>query len=146
MLLRAWIPPVILMCLIFAASTDIGSTTHTSRIIGPFLRWLNPDVTESTIELVQMIIRKGGHATEYGILTLLFWRGLRLLSPQTDGWSARTAKWAISLSFLYACSDEFHQSFVPSRGASVWDVLLDTTGATLAIGALWLFGRLRKRW
>jgi len=33
-----------------------------------------------------------------------------------------------TLSFLYAASDEFHQSFVPTRSASFKDVLIDTIG------------------
>ena len=33
-----------------------------------------------------------------------------------------------TLSFLYAVSDEFHQSFVPGRSASIRDVLIDTIG------------------
>ena len=33
---------------------------------------------------------------------------------------------ALFLAAVFAASDEFHQSFVPSRGPSVWDVLLDT--------------------
>jgi VanZ family protein len=40
---------------------------------------------------------------------------------------------------LYASSDEFHQSFVATRTASIIDVGIDTLGGTLAIaiGALW---------
>ena len=35
---------------------------------------------------------------------------------------------------LYACTDEFHQSFVPGRVAAVHDVLIDSAGAWLALG------------
>jgi VanZ family protein len=35
---------------------------------------------------------------------------------------------SIVFTILYAASDEFHQSFVPSRSASVFDVMIDTTG------------------
>ena len=31
--------------------------------------------------------------------------------------------------FLYACSDEFHQSFVPGRSAQISDIVTDTLGA-----------------
>ncbi|MGL4945175.1 MAG: VanZ family protein [Fusobacteriaceae bacterium] len=34
---------------------------------------------------------------------------------------------------LYAMSDEFHQSFVPGRGPSVFDVMIDGCGGTLGI-------------
>ena len=37
--------------------------------------------------------------------------------------------------FLYACSDEFHQIYVPGRGPSFRDVIIDTFGASLGIMA-----------
>jgi VanZ family protein len=43
---------------------------------------------------------------------------------------------------LWGISDEFHQSFVPGRDASAWDVLADAVGFALAV-ALLLIGTLR---
>ncbi len=37
---------------------------------------------------------------------------------------------SILLSFLYACTDELHQVFVPGRSAQFRDVLIDTLGAS----------------
>jgi VanZ family protein len=50
----------------------------------------------------------------------------------------------VLLVILYAASDEFHQSFVPSREASVLDVLIDTAGSVLALLFLWVIGRWRR--
>jgi len=47
---------------------------------------------------------------------------------------------------LYAGTDEFHQRFVPSRQASGWDVLLDSTGAAMGLLGLWALGCWRKWW
>jgi len=47
---------------------------------------------------------------------------------------------------MYAITDELHQSFVPSREGSVWDVLLDTTGGAFGLLFLWILGRWRKLW
>ena len=41
----------------------------------------------------------------------------------------------IAIATLYAASDEWHQSFVPSRSASIVDVLIDCVGAMC--GAFW---------
>ena len=65
------------MGLIFAGSTDILSSQHTSRIIGPLLRWLNPNVSDQTIRAVQAVVRKGSHVAEYSVLALLLWRARR---------------------------------------------------------------------
>jgi hypothetical protein len=64
------------MVFIFFASTDIMSGERTSRFIGPFLRWLKPDISDERIKQVQFIVRKGGHLTEYAILCALLWRAL----------------------------------------------------------------------
>ena len=140
-------PVLLWMLLIFGGSTDLGAARNTSRIIGPILRWLNPNMTEETIGKVQFAIRKCGHATEFGILSLLTWRALRhrrMVSARE--WSWRDARLAVLISGLYAASDEFHQSFVSSREASGWDVMLDTAGAVGAIFLLWKIGCCLKLW
>lgn len=34
---------------------------------------------------------------------------------------------------LYACSDEFHQLFIPGRAGQIRDVCIDSTGALIMI-------------
>ena len=42
---------------------------------------------------------------------------------------------------VYGISDEFHQSFVPGRTPSVWDLAADVLGASLVSAAWYLLGR-----
>ena len=35
--------------------------------------------------------------------------------------------------FLYACSDEFHQLFIPGRSGEFRDVMIDSTGGIIGI-------------
>lgn len=37
--------------------------------------------------------------------------------------------YSVLSSFLYACSDEFHQTFIPGRSAQIEDIVTDTLGA-----------------
>lgn len=141
----SWLPVVLWMILIFSGSTDILSIRRTSRIIGPFLRWLKPDISERAIKNVQVIIRKSAHLTEYAILALLCWRALRG-SVIAGPWQWEQAGIALGLAFLYAITDEVHQSFVKSRMGSGWDVVIDTCGAMLGLLLLWRFGRSRAYW
>ena len=144
---KYWLPVVFWMGLIFTGSGDSHSFQHSSRLIEPVVRFLFPNIAPETLNSVVVFFRKCAHLTEYAILALLFWRALR--KPQksdTRPWSGKLALSCIGLVALYAASDEFHQSFVPSREASLRDVLIDTTGATLGMGGLWSLGRLRKRW
>ena len=135
------------MSLIFGFSTQAGSTRHTSRIIGPLLRWINPNVTDATINQVQYVIRKGAHMTEYAILAALLWRARRQpVRGDTRPWQWSEAGFALSLAIAFAASDEFHQSFVPSREGRVGDVFIDSAGAALGVGSLWLVGRWRRKW
>ncbi len=128
------------MTLIFGGSTDVLSAHHTSQFIAPLLRWINPAVSEQTIRAVQIVVRKSGHLSEYAVLSFLLWRAFRQPSKNDPRpWSWKVAALAIFVSALYAMSDEFHQSFVATRQASIWDVLIDTTGATLAMIILWKF-------
>jgi len=132
------------MSVIFLASTDTFSSHHTSRFIGPFLRWLDPSVSAETVENVQYVVRKAAHLTEYAILSLFVWRAVRGgLKRSLVGWSTADAAKTLVVCFFYAISDEFHQSFVPSRYASPVDVMIDTAGSAMALFLLSLF--LRRR-
>jgi VanZ family protein len=135
------------MGLIFSASSDALSSGHTSRLIGPLLRWLVPDISETDLDRVVFTVRKAAHVTEYAILALLLWRARRKPARgDVRAWRWSEALVALGLAALYAASDEFHQSFVPSREASVGDVALDAAGAALGLLALWGWGRWRKCW
>jgi len=46
---------------------------------------------------------------------------------------------------LYAASDEFHQRFVPSRQATLQDVLVDALGGLVGLAAVWAARKCRRR-
>lgn len=81
--------------------------------------------------LIDRMIKKSGHAFEYAALSFWVWYALEFRKDR------RWLAWLLAL--LYAVTDEFHQSFVPGRFPSVWDVVIfDNVGA--AIG-LWITTR-----
>ena len=51
---------------------------------------------------------------------------------------------AVIISIMYALSDEFHQSFVPTRDANIKDIIADIIGSFLAIGIIYLFMQRKK--
>jgi VanZ family protein len=134
------------MGVIFFLSTDLLSDQRTSRFIGPILRWLNPGISEGAVREIQYTVRKCGHLSEYALLAILFQRALNLnmINP-SSAWTRSPVGWALFLTALYACTDEFHQAFVPSRQASVLDVLIDTVGGGMGLAVWWVAGRWRKR-
>lgn len=118
------------MAVIFCASSDLMSAEHTSRFIGPFLRWWNPAVSAATILQVQFYVRKTAHLTEYALLAVFL---LRALSAQAVQLRSAHAFTAIGVAAIWAATDEFHQSFVPTRTASPVDVLIDVCGAICGV-------------
>ena len=146
-LIQYWLPVLFWMALIFSASSDSMSFQHTSRIIAPLLHWLFPAISDATVHLVVVLVRKAAHLSEYGVLALLVWRLVRRLSANTTGvWRWPDLVKTMLVVLVYAASDEFHQRFVPSRQASIQDVAIDTAGGFLALLLLWGVGRWRKRW
>jgi VanZ family protein len=136
-----WMPILAWMLLIFAGSSDVLSAEHTSRFIVPFLRWLDPQISFAAIAACHVILRKLGHFTEYAILAALLWRGLRGTFTAVGSSLLALATFVIAAGF--AASDEFHQSFVPSRTASARDVMIDCLGALCAIALCALFASRR---
>lgn len=134
---KYWFPVIAWIIFIFIGSTDLMSAEHTSRFIGPFLRWFAPDISETTVASIQFVVRKCAHFAEYAILAALLCRALRQYLD-------RTLAALIVFFVAAACAglDEFHQSFVASRTASLWDVLIDCVGALAGIA---LYRRLIRR-
>src|SRR3954453_21632787 len=99
-LTTTWLPPLALMALIFflSAQPDLNSGLGTVDLVG----------------------RKIVHATEYGLLTFLWWLALKRIPA------------AAAIAIAYACTDEFHQHFVHGRHSSPVDVLIDAAGVAVA--------------
>ena len=131
-------PVVAWACFVLFASSSNFSASNTSRIIRPLLVWLFPDITEETLASVHFLVRKAAHLSEYALLALLAARAFR-----TSGRDALRRLWWLAAFALVACvslTDEYHQSFVPSRTGTIYDSLLDMTGGAVALAcaALWL--------
>ena len=135
-------PLVAWVGLIFFASTGNLSGENTSLVIRPLLLWLFPGIAEPELLRAHLLIRKVAHLTEYAVLALLAARAF--LTSSRPRLRRRWAAAALLLVAACALLDEYHQSFVPTRGSSVYDSMLDTAGgaSALALVRLW---RSRRR-
>jgi VanZ family protein len=144
--LSYWLPPLLWMFFIFGASADTHSAEHSSRILGPLLRWLLPKLSAEQVGLAVLLVRKGAHFGVYAVLALLLWRALhKPVAGDPRPWDWGVARRTMLLVALYAASDELHQTFVPTRQGAVGDVLLDTVGGLAGLCAVWLVFRWRQR-
>jgi VanZ family protein len=127
--LKRWWPALLWAIVISGLSTSSFSSEHTSHYIVPLLRWLLPNASLQTIEILHHLIRKCAHFTEYFILSLLILRGVR---AGEKGWHLRWAVVTVLIVTAYAALDEIHQIFVPGRGPAVTDVMIDASGGIAA--------------
>jgi VanZ family protein len=129
--LSRYLPLLLWLAFISFASSNSFSASNTSRIIGPLVLWLFPNTSPETLVTIHFITRKLAHFTEYAILGFLAARAFRT-SPRP----ALSRRWFLicaTLVVVYALMDEYHQSFVPSRTASIFDSLIDMAGGLTAL-------------
>ena len=67
------------------------------------------------------------HVIIYAALAYLFYRALK--NTYTQLGLLKLIFFTVVFGFIYGLSDEFHQSFVPGRDASAFDVFIDTLGS-----------------
>lgn len=136
----AFVPMLAMMCLIWSFSAHSGEESSgqslgiISRIIQVIEHVTDQEWTEEQEitfqEMIHTPIRKAAHMTEYLILELLTAVPF-LLYKKRRSWIVKVS---FIICFLYACSGEIHQLFVPERSGQFTDVLVDCTG--VAIGCV----------
>jgi len=107
------------MVLIFLFSSHLFSAENTEQVL--------------VYNFLNIAVRKCAHMVEYAILAYLWFRSL-YVAPNIF---SRSVILGVVLSVLYAMSDEWHQSFVPSRDGTLADVMWDTAGAVAMGVFLW---------
>ncbi len=120
-LLLCWI------ALIFGTSCTVVRPTEFFDYLN---RWVfHSDAILAEFELVWgavwLLVVKGWHFAEFAILQILATRTL-------DWWLAKRTQGNVLLAALgcvaFAASDEWHQTFVPDRYGTAWDVFVDSLG------------------
>ena len=118
--LRAFLPPLALMAIIFVLSGQ--------QSLDSGLGWIDD------------VGRKFVHFGEYALLCALWWRALRD-RVSTDA----SLVAAVAIASAYAATDEFHQSFVSGRHGTPVDWVIDTSGALTAALLIRRWDRSRER-
>ena len=89
---------------------------------------LSPSRQREILKSAGHIVRKIAHFTIYmtlGFLSSVSFGRRKLITLKSLV--------VLVICFIYACSDEIHQYFVPGRGCELRDVMIDTSGAVVGI-------------
>jgi VanZ family protein len=143
-----WVPVFFGLSVIWMESTVTMGAANTGRWLLDVCHALWGQTDTASFEAVHFFLRKLGHFTGYGILSVLFyrawyvtvgffWKGTR------SGLRLEAAGLAVFCTFLVASLDEWHQSFLEGRTSSFHDVMIDTCGALVFTAVVMLVVRRR---
>ncbi|KKR10709.1 MAG: Acetobutylicum phosphotransbutyrylase [Candidatus Woesebacteria bacterium GW2011_GWA1_39_21] len=103
----------------------------------PFLLWAaviysfssSDAIKTSAVHWQDFIVKKTAHITEYFIFALLLYRALvnSRIAPKN------ALICVLVTALLYGTSDEFHQTFTPTREPTIRDVLIDFCGSLIFV-------------
>ncbi len=137
-----WLPVVVGIAVIMLESTEWFGSDHTSGPLRRIFEALFGHVSNAHWEIIHHYLRKSGHFLGYGFIGLAWLRAWWLTLPHSR--FLPDAMFALLGTALVASCDEWHQTFLPNRTGSPWDVLLDCTGAIALQLFVYLFMRAFK--
>jgi VanZ family protein len=124
---------------VLCLSGDLGSATNSLGLLKWLCSWF-VDLEPAQFKMLNFYVRKTGHVVAYGLMYVLWFRAFRA-QVHYGPWQAFL--WSLGFCLFYASMDEGRQWFYASRGASIYDVIIDMAGASLAAlvtGAVWTPG------
>jgi len=128
----SWVAVGLWMVLIFCFSQQPATTSSrlSTSITKSIIKTIEKATPIAALDLRHLnhIVRKNAHFFIYLVLGVLVLNAVRSTSIGV----------ALLICVIYAISDEFHQLFIPGRGAQIKDVLIDSAGATVGIGVYWV--------
>jgi hypothetical protein len=120
--IKRWGPAVLVMAIIFIASSTPGK-----------------DIP--SFDSFDLFAKKGGHMIGYALLAAAFFHAL----STRKGFKRSYFIIAAFLAITYAASDEWHQTFTIGRSPSIYDVCIDTAGASIGLILVYLLYSRRKK-
>jgi VanZ family protein len=125
--LYVWGPVLLAIAVICIESTEFMGADHTDGPLRAVYQFLFGHVSSRRWEIIHHYIRKSGHFIGYGLVGLAWLRAWWFSLPRSR--FVQDSLLALAGTALVAVADEYHQSFLPNRTSSPWDVLLDCCGA-----------------
>lgn len=114
-----------------ATQSNKASTGFTKKIVRVLdvADSLSEKEIETIADNLNHFVRKGAHFCAYALLSIL----IHILLKEYGFKTIHAMMLAVSLSGLYACTDEFHQTLIEGRAGQIRDVGIDTLGAAFGV-------------
>ena len=138
----AWWPVAAGIAVIALESTKYFGADRTSHPLRALFEALFGPVGDPRWQQIHHYIRKSGHFLGYGGLGLIWLRAWRMTLSRFR--FLPDAGLALASTALVASWNEWHQTFLPNRTGTPWDVLLDCCGTLFMLGVAFIFLRLRR--
>ncbi|MBO5228401.1 MAG: VanZ family protein [Lachnospiraceae bacterium] len=117
------------MIVIFVMSHQPAEdSAHMSGIIAEWLMKLG--IKENSAVSIETIVRKCAHMLEYFGLCFCICMHVHVRNGKLN---IRNMAVILTICISYAVSDEVHQLFIEGRAGQIRDVLIDTSGAVIAL-------------
>jgi VanZ family protein len=140
--ISAWLPVAIGVGFIMLESTEWFGADHTSDPLRRLWEALFGPVSKASWEVIHHWIRKSAHFFGYGFIGVAWLRAWWMTLPHSH--FLEDTFLALLGTSLVASVDELHQSYIPNRTGSPWDVLLDCTGALTLQLIVYIYLRLLR--
>jgi len=140
--LKYWLPVAMVIGIMYYFSTDDFSADNSRSMIERIYLWFSPRANNHALANLNYLVRKSAHFSEYALLGVLLYRAYRM--DNNARWRFKWALFAFGSAVVWALVDEFHQTFTRTRSGSIWDALLDSTGALFALVIIRLYCATRR--
>jgi len=128
---KYWVPVIVLLGIIFWLSGANFTDGKTSEFFFPKIKSVFPGLSPDGVAFVHELIRAFAHIFEFFVLGLLLSLAINRLHLRISGFQKGVLIFVLLC--LLALGDEFRQSIVALRTASLVDVGLDLVGGLLAL-------------
>lgn len=124
-----WILVIAWMIIIFMFSNQPANISdEKSRFVVHLFNAVGINLNSVFGSLANFVVRKISHFSEYFIFYLLLFNAFH------EKFEIKKVLFlSLIIVFLYACSDEIHQLFIPGRTGRIRDVIIDTCGGLTSL-------------
>ncbi len=128
---KQWFYLLIWLCILFILSSDFFSYSATRKLVKDALMFFDPEISIRTVLRIHAFLRKALHVVNYAVLSWFFLCAWTHTFRPISKWTGKIGLLSFLCCVLFSLSDEWRQSLSPIRTPTLFDIVLDASGALL---------------